>query len=324
MIFEKGWFLHKMNKYAPRGYKFVAIGNDNRIAMQSNEIMGDQKPQGPFVSNISFELLDMVYGGLLTKRGGHINQGSALGEYMLSFDTARLPIKPTDDKDTEHLNGKYLSYQTIVREHSTQLTHIRPIMIRKNALLIQGLLDAKSSLPQHLAERLNKHVNRCVWQTIEKVFNNILICDIKYYQDEYRKKMQQLGIEYDKKSGVVTNEDKSRAKRYEQLSVKLEKLKYDILPRHQKSLTRAESKTPENEIAQARAKERIAQTQAEIDTVKTEQGLLAEPTTNQPARDILYDAFHSHGQPVIPQIAKNPIGQFVYLMQLRERKVKAK
>lgn len=324
MIFEKGWFLRKMNKYAPRGYKFVATENDGRIAMQSSQIMGDQMPQGPFISNVSFELLDMVYGGLLTKRGGLINQGTALGEYMLSFDTARLPMKPTDDKDAEFLNSKYQSYQAIAREHNIRLTHMRPIMIHKNALLIQGLMDAKSTLPRYLAERLNKYVNDCVWRTIEKVFNNILICDIKYYQDEYRKKMQELGIEYNKKSGIITNEENSRAKRYEQLSVKLEELEYDILPRHQKSLARAESKTPENETAQERAKERIAQAQAEIDAIKTEQETLAEPMINQPARDILYDAFHSHGQPITPQISKNPIGQFVFLMQLRERKTKAK
>ena len=64
-IFDARFILARMNQYAPRGYKFVTVGNDNRIALKSEQIMGNQSPRGAFVSDISFDLIFGLYGELL-------------------------------------------------------------------------------------------------------------------------------------------------------------------------------------------------------------------------------------------------------------------
>lgn len=109
VIFEKGWFLHKMNKHAPRGYKFVAIGDDGRIAMYAPEFMGNRSPMGPFLSCFSFDLLDHVYGGLMTRRSSHMSQGALPIDYIYSYELTR-PQNVSPD-------AKYEIYRSVAAQH---------------------------------------------------------------------------------------------------------------------------------------------------------------------------------------------------------------
>ena len=315
MIFERGWFLHKMNKFAPHGYKFVANGPDGRIAMYSSEFMSNKNPSGPFVSCFSFDMLDHVYGGLLTRRSSNICQGAALSEYLFSYNLA----KPRNIQSEE----KYEIYLSTVSKHVHTYCRARPFLIRKNAILIQGLQDSNAYLPDHLNTRLNNYVNKCAWYAIEKVFSSMLICDMKYYQEQYRNKMQELGIERGERFGALDVEKFSRDKRYENLTVKIEELKYDILPRQEKSLARAiqRESAPEK---QQQLQLQIEKTQSTLAELTAEQRALEPNAPASPAKQILSGVFYADGASVIPKISPNKTLQMLQLLMMRETKNKNK
>ena len=315
MIFEQGWFLHKMNKFAPRGYKFVANGPDGRIAMRSYEFMGDKTPSGPFVSCFSFDMLDNVYGGLLTRRSSHISQGSPLSEYLFSYNLGKTLNIQSEEK--------YEIYHSIVSQYVNVYCRPRPVLIRKNAILIQGLQDSNAYLPGFLNTRLNNYVNKCVWYAIEKVFSSMLICNMKYYQEQYRNKMQELGIVHWERFGALDVEKKSRDKRYENLTVKIEELKYDILPRQERSLMRATQRecAPEK---QQQLQTQIKKTQSALSELIAEQRALEPSTPDSLAKQILSGVFYVDGASVIPKMSSNKFIQMLQLLMMRETKIKNK
>ncbi len=315
MIFEKGWFLHKMNKFAPRGYKFVADGPDGRIAMRSSEFMGNNSPSGPFVSCFSFDMLDNVYGGLMTRRSSHISQGQAPSEYMFSYNLARPLNVPSEEK--------YEIYRSTISRYLHTYYRPHPFLVRKNAILIQGLQDSNAYLPEYLNTRLNNYVNKCTWYAIERVFSSMPICDMKYYQEQYRNRMQELGIEHGKRFGALDVEKFSRDKRYENLTVKIEELKYDILPRQERSLARAiqRDSTPEK---QQQLQSQIEKTQSMLSDLTAEQRGLEPSMPDSPAKQILAGVFYADGASVIPKISSNKTMQMLQLLMMRETKNKKK
>lgn len=315
MIFERGWFLHKMNKFAPRGYKFVANGPDGRIAMYSSEFMGDKNPSGPFVSCFSFDMLDNVYGGLLTRRSSHISQGAPLSEYLFSYNLG----KPLNIQSEE----KYEIYRSTVSQHVHTYCRPHPFLIRKNAIFIRALQDSNAYLPDNLNMRLNNYVNKCTWYAIEKLFSSMLICDMKYYQEQYRTKMQELGIVRGERFGALDVEKFSREKRYENLTVKIEELKYDILPRQEKSLARAVQRESAPE-KQQQLQSNIAKTQSILVKLTAEQQALGPKTPSSPAKQILSGTFYAGGTSVIPKISSNKFIQMLQLLMMRETKIKNK
>ena len=82
MVFESGWFLRQMNKFAPHGFEFKTVDNTKRIALYSREIMGNQTPRGPFISEFSFDLLDCLFSGMLTKSATIINPAERASAYL--------------------------------------------------------------------------------------------------------------------------------------------------------------------------------------------------------------------------------------------------
>ena len=315
MIFEKGWFLHKMNKHAPRGYKFVAIGDEGRIAMYAPEFMGNRSPMGPFLSCFSFDLLDNVYGGLMTRRSSHMSQGALPIDYIYSYELTR-PQNVSPD-------AKYEIYRSVAAQHMRTYCRPHPIMIRKNAILVQGMLDKNAYLPDFLHSRVKDYVNKCVWYAIERVFSSMMICDMKYYQSEYRKKMDELGIEYGRKFGILDIEKKTFEKRYAELTARIEELQYDILPRQEKSLERAISREATPEKQQNLQKQLDASKTKLSEFTREKQSL--EPTMyDSPAQHMLPGVFFDHGTPVIPKLPRNKVMQMLQLLCMRETKLKNK
>ncbi len=317
MIFEKGWFLHKMNKYAPRGYKFVAEGDDGRIAMRSRKIMGTQMPRGPFISSFSFDMLDTLYGGLLTRRSGKICQAATAGEYTLAFDIAR--AKPRTDDEAE--NAKHDIYSTIVHKYAHVWRCPYPIMIHKNAILVQAMQDAKATLPNYLTERVQKYVNNCTWYAIERVLSSMPICDLKYYQEQYRNTMAALGVEYGQTFGALDIDKIASKKRSEQLTIAIEELTYDILPKQERALQRATNKETAPEKLQTLQKQ-LATTKNKITQMSEEKRALEPAPVHMPARQLLANDFYKNNQPVVPTMAKHPFAQMLQLALMRQTKQK--
>lgn len=319
MIFEKGWFLHKMNKYAPRGYTFVADGDDGRIAMRSHEIMGKQMPSGPFVSSFSFDLLDTLYGGLMTRRSGKICQAATAGEYIMSYDITRaIPAE-----DNEEANAKYEIYRSIVYQHAHICHRPHPILMQKNAILLQGMQDANVSLPGFLANRMQKYVNNCTWYAIDRVLSSMPICDLKYYQEQYRQTMASLGIEYGKTSGIQDVDKIAFKKRNEQLTIMIEDLTYDVLPKQERSLQRTISKESAQDKIQALQKQ-VTTTKNKIAQMSAERASLEPAHEYMPARDLLANEFYKNGRPVVPQMSKNALIQMLQLAMMRKTNAKQK
>ena len=320
MIFEKGWFLRKMNKYAPSGYTFVALGKEGRIAMRATDITGDQEPRGPFVSNMSFEMLDCVYGGLLTRRNSHIRQSDTPSDYLMAYDIARPQTFAPDAKTAQEQDSKYEMYRAIARAHiHTPNRPCAPFM-RKNALLIQGMQDGNLPLPSALSERLNNYVNKCTWYAIEKVLSSMPIGDMKYYQNLYREKMAELDITYGQKFGMLNADKIANAKRHHELTIDIEHLTYDVLPKQQKSLSAKQSKFPEDVAAHEKLRAQINDTNSRIRELSQERDSVAPKEPYRPAREALRDVFYKDGSAIRPEFSKHGFIQFLQMIKIRENK----
>ncbi len=328
MIFERGWFLRKMNKYAPRGYTFVALDVDGRIAMRATDITGEQSPRGPFVSNISFEMLDYVYGGLITRRTSKISQACTAGEYLFAYDIARPQMFAPDAKTAEEQDGKYEIYRSIAREHAHVYRKPWGIFMRKNALLIQALQDSNAQLPAMLATRLNQYINKCTWHAVEKVLSSMPICDMKYYQELYRQKMASLGIEsrhaFEKNFGLQDVDNIAFEKRYKDLTIEIEKLTYDVLPKQEKALNTKKKKFPDDTSAHEKMQTQVDSTNKRIAELTQERASVAPREPYRPARAALANVFYKDGNAIRPEFSKNSIVQFMQMVMLQETKQRKK
>lgn len=323
MVFEKGWFLHKMNKYAPKGFKFVARGKEGRIALYSKEYMGKQDPMGPFVSCFSFEMLDMLFGGLMTRRISGVNQGSTIADYMHLHDIAQLPIFAKTQQAAESQQAKYRIYRSVAEPYMSEMrSRPRMILSDKNALLIQGMQDSKAFLPEYLTKRLQLYVNKSVWYAIESVFGSMPICDMNYYQDLYRKKMQLLKI--DGSNDYALQQQQQQIKLCKHLEQEIKKCTEVPLQWWTNAMTDAQRDHADEQT--------IEHIQYMIDKFTAKianlQYLLDKNTVSEPYRpacDILYGAFHdANGKRVIPKISQNPVMQMLQMSRMKKCKIKTK
>lgn len=321
MIFEKKWFLYKMNKFAPKGYKFVQTGPDGQIAMFAEQFMGTQDAKGPFVSCFSFDLLDTVYGGLMLRRSAKINQAYTLGDYIYPTEISRAPHFAPDQETADAQDGKYEIYKTVVSQHIGE--HGKPLafFMKKNAVLMQALQDANQPLPEYLAKRMNNYVNKSTWYAISRVFSQMPICDMKYYQNLFREKMNELGIE-DKNDTTPVNKI-IMERRFNALAGEIERLVYDVLPKQEKSLQRAKEKEQTPEKIQS-LQDQVNNTNEKLAELKRTQQEILPEINKQPAREILSDQFWHKGKPTVPTISKNPVMQMIQMALMRRHSVKQK
>lgn len=323
MVFEKGWFLHKMNKYAPKGYRFVARGKEGRIALYSQKIMGKQDPAGPFVSCFSFEMLDMLFGGLLTRRIGGVNQGSTIADYMHMSDVAQLPIFAKTQQAAESQQAKYRIYSSVVKPYMSEFkSRPRMMLAEKNALLIQGLQDAKAFLPEYLSKRLQLYVNKSVWYAIESVFGSMPICDVNYYQDLYRKKMQLLKI--DGNNDYALQQQQQQIKLCKRLEREIKHCTDVPLRWWQNALLDAQREHADEQTIE-HIQYMIDKFTAKIANLQSllQKNIVSEPY--RPACDILYGAFHNgRGDRITPKISNNPVVQMLQMSRMQKHKIKTK
>ncbi len=319
MIFEKKWFLYKMNKFAPRGYQFVSCGQNGQIAMRSNYFMGNQDAKGPFVSCFSFELLDDVYGGLMLNRNTKINQAYYPAEYIFPTKISRRPHFAPDQETADTQDGKYEIYRTVIKQYIN--SHGKPwgLMMDKNAILIQAMQDANQQLPQYLAMRLNRYVNKSTWYAITRVFSSMPICDMKHYQNLFREKMNELGLDEKRDKAPVNKIILER--RFDALAIEIDRLTYDVLPKQEKSLQRAKEKEQTPEKIQGLS-DQLGQTYEKLEDLKSEQQNLLPEINKQPAREILRDQFWDKEKPKVPSLSQNPALQFMQMALMRQHKVK--
>ena len=317
MSFEKSWLLHKMNMHAPAGYRFIAVGKDGRIAMFAPEFMDRDNVSGPFVSHISFDLLNTLYGNLLTMRSDKIFQGAPIADYVYDFNVA----KP--DVISSCTESRHASYVSVIRTHNNY--PYRPLVpfIRKNAILAQGLLDSKAAIPEYLHKRMGKYVNDCVWYAVMRVFESMPICDMRYYQDEYRKKMQELGIVPGQEFGLFPAIRESNARQIMDMECKIDDLKFDVLPRQKQELKNLTSNKPDDTDSHDKAQARICDTYDQIEQLSRSRDALEPKPKHQPARDMLYNEFHDEaGNLIIPKLGNSAPVQFIKLALMREEKSK--
>ncbi len=323
MSFEKGWFLHKMNQHAPAGYRFVAIGKEGRIAMFAPEFMNRDNMSGPFVSNISFDVLNGVFGGLLTKRSDKIHQGLSVLDYRDAFDIVEPDMSSLSKQEADAQRARYASYvSTVHRQRRAFWPPIAPFMY-KNAVLVQGLSDSGAEIPEFLRKRLVKYVNDCVWYAVLCVFGSMSIGDMCYYQDEYRKRMQELGIVPGQEFGLFSAMREARTRQIMDIECKIDDLKFDALPRQKQELDSVVANRPDDTDSHDQAQTRVCETLDQIEQLSRSRDALEPKPKHQPACDILYNEFHDEvGNPIVPKLGDSALAQFVKLAMMRTEKVK--
>lgn len=228
--FAPGFFLSLMNRYAPRGYRFVIVGDERRIALRCPEFMGNQTPSGPFVSEFSFDMLDDVYGGLMTKSAMVLNPAQTPEFYMRDYELARLdkhPITISQATANDRLHDIYLN---VIQRKRAVLFALPPLFFRKNAILIQGLMDSCMCVPKYLNNRIARYVSDCTWCAITRAMSCMSISRMRAFQDDYKEKSQELGFTSGKKSRLTKIENAIRAKNYENTDIYISWLRYDVLP----------------------------------------------------------------------------------------------
>lgn len=319
MIFEKGWFLRKMSKYAPKGFKFVACGKDGRIALYSKEIMGKQEPAAPFISCFSFDMLDMLYGGLMVRSYERINQASPAAAYMDMPEITKRPMFAPDQQTWENMEASYNVYRSIVERYKTMYGKPHALFMYNNALVLQGLQESGKIFPKLLSDRQYDYVNKCVWYAICRVFASMPICDLKRYQELYRQKSAEMGIEYGKQSDIVDFYKEIERRRIQDIKREIDCLMYDVLPKQQKALETKIQKNPENTVQIKRQEQLIKKTNAEIARLNAEKLRIKGSKQASNASQML------RGQMSVPEnISNNPVGLMFQLMLLRKHQVKSK
>ena len=218
-------------------------------------------------------------------------------------------------------DGKYEIYKTVVSQHIGE--HGKPLafFMKKNAVLMQALQDANQPLPEYLAKRMNNYVNKSTWYAISRVFSQMPICDMKYYQNLFREKMNELGIE-DKNDTTPVNKI-IMERRFNALAGEIERLVYDVLPKQEKSLQRAKEKEQTPEKIQS-LQDQVNNTNEKLAELKRTQQEILPEINKQPAREILSDQFWHKGKPTVPTISKNPVMQMIQMALMRRHSVKQK
>ena len=202
-IFDMRFILACMNKFAPQGYKFITVGDDNRIAMYSPTITGNQNPRGAFISDISFDLIFGLYSDLLN--GKIDGPDENLYERIKFFQYER----PSGVSATEHTKYK----KTIENIRSYDFGMIAPLatkraptrpFVNKNAILVQGVMDSGNVPPKYLNDRLHKIVNETVWWAFRRAMLGLKLSRLQQLRKTYRNHLATKAVIPGKKFGLVT------------------------------------------------------------------------------------------------------------------------
>lgn len=187
-VFDMRFILASMNKFAPAGWRFVTVGNDNRIAMQSTRIMGNQSPRGAFVSDISFDLIYGVYGDLFYPKQEHANTN--LYEQMKFFQYEKPSNVPQDthDKYIKTIKGLDSWDFGMMWPMAAKHAPTRP-MLNKNAALVQGVMDSGNVPPAYLNNRMHKIVNETVWWAFRRALLGLTLERLQHLRKVYRTHM---------------------------------------------------------------------------------------------------------------------------------------
>ena len=229
-VFDMRFVVAYMNHFAPKGYRFVTVGNDNRIAIQSNEIMGNQKPRGAFISDISFDLIFGLYGDLLN--------GKVDGPDENLYDRIKYQGYKKANGVTQAQFDKYVNILKSIDTHEIGL--IPPISFKsapkrpfmdKNAVLVQGTMDAGMEPPKYLNKRLHKIVNEIVWWTFRRVMLNIKLSKLQKLRKTYQAHLAAKAVVPGKKFGLATQTKSTVASQKQlELEQRLDKLIHHTLP----------------------------------------------------------------------------------------------
>lgn len=218
MKYNEQFFLARMNRFAPTGFKFVAVGPNRNIALYSSKIMGDVPPRGAFVSDISFDMIDDVYGHLLNHNRSH----DVLGAQM---------VRPVRLSETEHL--KELGYMSVLDRVDKYLLLNRGPMLNKRAIVIQSMMDVNVSVPRFLNQGMRTSVEKSVWYAVKQVMGSVNATEMNALGKMYAKsaeKMTGLGIVKGSKSKTTTTQDYINAEKLKKLTATYEYFQYDVMP----------------------------------------------------------------------------------------------
>ena len=227
-IFDVRFILASMNKFAPRGYKFVVDGKDNRIAMQSTEIMGTQKPRGAFVSDISFDLIFCLYGDLLN--GKVAGPDDSLYERIKHFPYEK-PVGVAQEKHDKymHIIENIRAWDFGMLPPFSFKSAPTKVFTNKNAILVQGIMDSGQIPPKFLGNRMHSIVNEAVFWAFRRVMLELRLSKLQQLRKTYRNHLANRAIIPGKKFGFT-----GQTKQPNQISPKQKKLeqRLDILINH--------------------------------------------------------------------------------------------
>lgn len=230
-IFDMRFIVACMNHFAPKGYKFVTIGNDNHIALQSNEIMGNQSPRGAFVSDISFDLIFGLYGNLLNGKIAGPDENLYDRIKYQGYDKSIGVTQAQFDKYVKILKSINTNEIGLLPPLSFNSAPMRPFWY-KNAVLVQGTMDAGMMPPKYLNERLHNIVNETVWWTFRRVMLNIKLSRLEKLRKTYRAHLSAKAIIPGKKFGLntKTSANENISPKQKELEKRLDKLIRHDLP----------------------------------------------------------------------------------------------
>ena len=273
--FNQRFILMLMNKYAPKGYKFVITGPDRRIAMYSSEIMGTQSPRGAFVSDLSFDLIEGVYGGLFKHDLKTFN--SDIVYWRMRSHLLDKPYRTTKEKHERYI--KTLEKLSNFCAQTAEFVFVkRPPMkpfAKNNAILVQGIMDSGKVAPDYLQKRMHNIVNEVVWWSFNRAMRDLRASKLAKYRNIYKKTMAEYGIIPGAHSGCTMWCDKIEARQRIYIHNRLDVLRYDLLP----------------SAIEKKDNVRVLEIKKEIESL--EKQLDSDYITHTaPARDLLRDTFY--------------------------------
>ncbi len=227
--FNQRFILNIMNKHAPKGYRFIITGHDRKIAIESAEIMGDQKPRGAFVSDISFDMIEGIFGSIF-KNDKEAFDNDTIYWRMRSFIPEK-PFRTTKEKFEQYVK----TLDDVSRQVQPCLETIqkKPFMplFRKNSIIVQGIMDSGKPAPKYLNDRLHNYVNGIVWWTFRCAMRHIKASKLVKYRNRYKKTMNRLNIVPEKHSEFTMWRNSVDQKEQQNMRERLDTLQYDMLPK---------------------------------------------------------------------------------------------
>lgn len=228
--FNQRFILNAMNRFAPNGYKFVISGPERKIALYNAEIMGDQEPRGAFVSDISFDLIEGVYGSLF-KPENNITYEDTVFWRMRTF-LADKPYRTSKEKHAKYV--KTIEEMSGFKLLTTEFLHSKhaplPLFTKNNAIIVQGIMDDGKPAPEYLQKRMHEIANFIVWWTFRRAMRTVRAAKLLKHRKAYKRKMNQLRVSPGTRSEYTQWRDNVDLKNTTHMRNRLYSLRYDMLP----------------------------------------------------------------------------------------------